>query len=296
VSSDFLGEPTRSVGNSHLRMEYLANGGPRIVRAFVNGSDETLFAEVPGGKTQTPWGVYRFKGGHRLWHSPEGMPRTYVPDDEGQTVEEIDGGVRLIQATEKPTGIAKTIEIRLHSDQPAATVVHELRNDGMWPVELAPWALTQLPLGGVAVLPQTAGAIDAPGLLPNRNLSLWSYNSWTDGRLQLFDDYLLLYGQPKVPPIKVGYMNRVGWIGYLRKGVFFCKRITPQPSLLHSDFGCNTESYCSDEFLEAETLGPMQKLEPGKVVRHVEEWEFYSGIEAPQTIEGIRSMVHKLGL
>ena len=292
--SDFYGLPTRGIENKHLRVEFLAEAGPRIVRLFLAGSDENQLVELPDLKLETPHGDFFMRGGHRLWHAPEAMPRTYIPDNEGLAVEETKAGVLLRQPTEVATGISKSVEIRLQAGRPALTLHHHLANDGLWPVELAPWALTQLPLGGVIVLPQQVGALDADGLLPNRQLVLWPYTRWQDERLQPHDDYVLIQAQEKEFPLKVGYFNRQGWAGYMRGGVFFCKRFEPQADQPHPDWGCNVESYCYDEFVELETLAPLRCLEPGQSATHVETWEFYSGIDAPQTLEGVRTLIKAL--
>src|SRR5918911_500169 len=105
MNGDFYGLPTRSIDNGHVRIEFLAEAGPRIVRLFLAGSDENLFAEVPNAKAETPYGEYFFRGGHRLWHSPEAMPRSYIPDNEGLMVQEIQDGVRLTQPTEIATAL-----------------------------------------------------------------------------------------------------------------------------------------------------------------------------------------------
>jgi hypothetical protein len=293
---DFHGLATHSISNSHLRLEFLTQAGLRIVRLFLAGSDENQLAELPDVKWETPYGDYAVRGGHRLWHAPEAMPRTYAPDDGGLTIEETDGGVRLCQPTEASTGIRKSVEIRLHAGRPALTLQHWLHNDGLWPVETAPWAITQLPLGGVAVLPQRANPANTNGLLPDRHLVLWPYTRWSDPRLHLGDDYLLLYAQAQLPPCKVGYLNHQGWIGYLRGGVFFCKRFEPQTDRVHPDRGCNVELYCNDLFVELETLAPLCRLSPGQSVTHVETWELYAGVDVPQTLDGIHNLVQELGL
>ena len=105
-------------------------------------------------------------------------------------------------------------------------------------------------LGGLAVFPQTQGKLDDAGLLPNRNLVLWPYTQLSDPRLSLNDDYHFITADALTPPVKIGYLNRHGWLGYLVGGVFFVKHIEAQPSLPHPDFGCNTESYCNDRFIE----------------------------------------------
>ena len=296
MRGDFYGLPTRILHSPHLRLEFLAEAGPRIVRLYLQGSDENQLAEVPDLGWETPYGDFFLRGGHRLWHAPESFPRTNVPDNEGLMVQETDQGMRLCQPTEPDTGIRKSIEIHLHPDRPAVTLYHRLHNDGLWPLELAPWAITQTPLGGVAVLPQQVGPLDEPGLQPNRHLVLWPYTRWHDQRLQPHDDYVLFQGQADPNPCKVGYFNRHGWIGYLHGDVFFCKRFEPQPSHPHPDFGCNVEVYGKDRFIELETLAPLQRLAPGQSTTHVERWEFYTGLDTAPTIAGIRALVQALEL
>jgi hypothetical protein len=104
-------------------------------------------------------------GGHRLWHVPEASPRTYIPD-QAETVEKTVDGVRLSAFPEPGTGIAKAIQIRLAPDLPGATIRHEIRNDGLWEIELAAWALTMFRLTGVAVLPESSEEADLSPLAP----------------------------------------------------------------------------------------------------------------------------------
>ena len=191
MGNDFYGLPIRTLDNGAIRLDYLAEAGPRIVRLFAAGSDENLFAELPDLQIETPHGPYFIRGGHRLWHSPEAFPRSYLPDNAGLSITELADGVRLTQPIEEPTGIRKSLEIRLTPDQPIVTITHELKNECIWPVELAPWAITQMRLGGVAILPQQTTALDATGLLPNRHLVLWPYTRWSDPRLQLGDDHAI---------------------------------------------------------------------------------------------------------
>ena len=66
--SDFHGLPTRNVENGHLRVEFLAEAGPRIVRLFLAGSDENQLVELPNLAWETLLGDFCVRGGHRLWH------------------------------------------------------------------------------------------------------------------------------------------------------------------------------------------------------------------------------------
>jgi hypothetical protein len=297
TSGDYHGLPTHILSNPYLRLEFLAQAGPRIVRFSPAGSEENLFAEVPDFKVDTAYGAYSFHGGHRLWHAPEAVPRSYILDDAGLSVEPLPNGARLLQPTEAHTGIGKQIEIHLQPDRAAVVLHHSLKNEGVWPVELAPWALTQMRLGGFGVFPQPRGPLDAAGLLPNRRFAFWPYSRWDDARLHLNDEAVIIQAQPGLPPFKFGYLNPHGWMGYWYHNVFFCKRFSPpQASDQYPDFGCNTETYCNDRFYELESLGPLRRLEPGETVCHTETWEVMSDPAPVSTPEGVITSVRALGL
>ena len=285
MSNNFYGLATRVIENQHLRLEFLADAGPRIVRLFLRGSDANWFAELPHKKVQTPLGDYFFRGGHRLWCAPEKIPQTYQPDNAPIVIQEIAGGVRFTQSAEPLTGIRKQIDIQLDANHAALTLTHCLENLGTQAIELAPWALTMLKLGGVAILPQTIGAVDESGLLPNRNLILWSYTRLGDARLELRDDFMRVHARAELPPCKIGYFNRQGWIAYWRDEILFVKRFAPQTDQPHSDFNCNAEVYCNNEFIELETLAPMRRLNPNEITEHVETWEFHEDIHAIEQIQ-----------
>jgi len=286
MTGDFYGLPTRIISSAHLRLEFLAQAGPRIVRLMLAGSDENLLAEVPDVHWSTPYGEYFVRGGHRLWHAPEAIPRSSIPDNSGLVIEERNGAVRLCQPPEPETHIAKSLEICLHEDRPAVTLRHELQNGGAWPVELAPWAITQLPLGGLAILPQRTEPTDRHGVAPNRHLVLWPYTRWQDPRLRLGDEHIVIEACPNLPAFKVGYMNHHGWISYLRRRVLFIKRFEPHVDQPHADLGCNVEVYCNERFIELETLGPLCRLAPGQSVTHVETWEVHPGVDTPHLHSG----------
>jgi len=296
MAPDFYGLPTRVLDNGYLRLEYLVGAGPRLVRLFLAGSEENFLAEVPHLAWETPFGRYTPYGGHRLCHAPEAMPRSYIPDNEGLLIEELPDGVCLRQPAEVGTGIQKTLEVHLHPEKMALTLHHDLCNEGLWAVELAPWAITQLRLGGVAILPQMVTPLGGERLLPNRHLVLWPYTHWGDRRLHLYDDLLFVEALPIPSPLKVGYLNGRGWIAYLRQGVLFCKRFAPQIEQPHPDLNCNVEVYADEYFIELETVAPLCRLEPGRTVRHTEQWEFYTGLEVSPALEDVREIIALLDL
>jgi hypothetical protein len=279
TTGDFNGLPTRILENKFLRLETLANSG-RIVRLTPSGHPN-LFADLGLDAAPTPYGDFHFLGGHRLWHSPEAMPRTYLPDHDGAAVSEVQGGLRFDHPAEPWTHIAKSVEVRLNPERPQVFVRHELRNDGPWTVELAAWGLTMLRLGGVAIFPQPQGNTDSAGLLANRQLTLWPYTRIQDPRLTLRDDCLLVHALADLPPIKFGYLNPHGWQAYWIDGLLFVKNFETQPGAVYPDGGCNTESYCNHQFIELESLSPLTSLAPGATLLHHETWELYDSLEQP---------------
>lgn len=281
---------TRPLENQFIQLETLP-ASPRILRFCPFGAPN-MFADL--GKlppTPTPYGDFHFRGGHRLWHSPEAMPRTYIPDNDEALVTEILNGLRIDQPAEPWTHIAKSLEIRLNPERPQVILQHELRNDGPWAVELAPWALTMFRQGGVAIFPQPVGNADPAGLLANRQLAVWPYTKVGDPRLVLDDDFILVRATPGLPPVKIGYFNPTGWQGYYLDGVLFIKRFDPLPGATFPDGGCNTESYCNHQFIELESLGPLTKLQPGQTVTHTETWEVYEGLDQPFIPETLKERI-----
>ena len=275
----------RTLKNNFLEIEYLTQA-LRISGLTPKGKTN-LFADLRHkAPIATPYGDFYFRGGHRLWHSPEAMPRTYIPDPP-ITITELPNGIMLETQTEPGTGIRKRIEIQLVPDKPTLTLTHTLINDGMWAVELAPWAITQFRLGGTVILPMPVGNVDATGLLPNRQISLWPYTRLNDPRLSLRDDYII-FKADALPPFKLGYYNPHGWLAYYVDGILFRKTFDAQADLHYPDNNCNAEMYCNDEFVELESLGPLTKLNPGAEIKQMERWDVLDGVASlPEQVQEI---------
>ena len=289
---DFYSLPTRCIENNHLTVEVLVKDGMRVVGLYPAGSDENLLVNLPNAGWETPFGPYHLRGGHRLWHAPEVFPRTYVPDNETSIENLPGGGLRLVQPTESTTGIHKSIKIELDSSHACLTLRHSLRNDNPWAVTCAPWAITQLPLGGVAVLPQAAPVRSQ--YTPNRQLVLWPYSQWEDPRLHFYNDFLIVDAAAQDWAVKVGFYNHAGWMGYLRAGYFFVKRFKFNPDKTYPDRNSNAQVYCRDEFVELESLGPLDAIDPGQEVTHTETWEIHPAAGFAQDIAGIRELVKSI--
>jgi hypothetical protein len=276
--NNYFGYPARHLSTRFFEMDVLETAGPRIVSLSYQGSPN-LFAELPELSNSTPYGVFHFMGGHRLWHSPEAMPRSYIPDNDGLTFTDLPDGFVLDGKTEPGTGMHKRIEVHFHPDQAVLHLTHTLVNEGLWDVELAPWALSMFRLGGTVILPtqNLEGCTD--GLLPNRNLVLWPYTRLQDPRLRIEDDFILLKARPDFPKIKLGAFIPRGWIAYYIDGVLFRKTFDALTDKLYPDYNCNTETYTDSRFVELESLGPLTRLAPGQAVHHTETWELFDSLE-----------------
>lgn len=255
--------------------------GPRIIRFGFAGEDNEFqeFANMVGKTGGDEWRIY---GGHRFWHAPEASPRTYYPDNGPVAVEKQDGFVRVVQPTEPTTGIQKEIDIRFAPDEAHVQLTHRLRNRGMWAVDLAPWALSVMARGGVAILPFPPRGSHAENLQPTSTLTLWAYTGMADPRWTWGTKYVLLRQDPeRAAPQKIGAAVTEGWTGYARNGHLMIKKFSHVPGAAYADLGCSAEIFTNDEFLEVETLGPIASLEPGAAVEHIEDWFLFRDVPVP---------------
>lgn len=271
--------PRYPLHNQYLQIEALTEGGLRLIALRLPDSTQNLLAESPDNHWPTPYGEYYLLGGHRLWVAPEIPEQTYIPETGKIQVEEIGNGLRLTAAIEEPTGLQKSIHIQPDPQHPALDITHIIANRGTSPIEVSAWAITALPLGGTAILPQPIGPSD--GLQPNRHLVLWPYTRIQDRRLKLNDDWITLQAIPSLPACKIGYLNTHGWIAYQRNGVLFVKRFETHANQTYPDRNCNVEVYCNDMLIELETLSPSVCLSAGASTTYTERWEIYQGESLP---------------
>ena len=222
------------------------------------------------------------RGGHRLWHSPEHIARTYVADNDPVTYQRLPDGVKLTPQVEKWVQIQKEMEVSLTGEN-QVTVVHRLVNKNAWPVELAAWGLTVMAPGGLEIVPQPTRDT---GLLHNRVLALWPYSKMTDQRVYWGDRYITVQQNPAMRlPFKFGIDNQDGWAAYLNRGTLFVKRYTHQMGAPYPDCGMSYETYTNDVMLEMETLSPLTLLQPEAVLEHLEVWNLFKNVELPDTNE-----------
>ena len=278
------GLPYASLENEYLRLDYLTTTGPRIVGLYVSGVEGNLLASTPEVHWETPHGEYYLRGGHRLWTAPED-PFYTCPENGLDVIEK--GNAAVLKSPIDASGLQKEIAIRLDGNSVylSQTVVWH----GESPMEFAPWGITQLRPGGMAILP----LMNVDGLQPDRNLVFWPYSQIRDNRLELQDDLVLLHGIASDQPFKVGNHNKHGWIAYALGHALFVKRFSPSVESLYPDMGCNVEAYVKDVCLELETLGASALLKPGQATTFEEAWQVFTG-DYPPTLESARKIKKQL--
>ena len=291
--TDYAGYPCLKLDNGAVSLWLITSAGPRIIGFSLPGGDNVLAVlpdiTLPTADNQ----VFRLRGGHRLWHAPEDQVRSYVPDDKPPQIEEFDCGVRATQPVESITGIEKQICVSLPDERPRAVIEHKLTNRGLWPIELAPWAITQLKPGGLGILPQT---ITDTGLLPNRRLALWPYTDINSPHIHWGNRFIFIDANLGDEALKIGWANPDGWLAYAVDNTLFVKEAPYQADAQYFDYSSSSECYCGAAFIELETLGPRVTLQPGESTTHREVWSLHADVDITADEEVAAQLVTNLGL
>ncbi|GAB4571605.1 MAG: hypothetical protein Kow0077_08720 [Anaerolineae bacterium] len=268
--------------NPYMTLIVTADVGPRIIHCGLRDGPN-LFATFPEMLGQQGGEAWRIYGGHRLWAAPEVKPRTYYPDNAPVQVTQLADGARFTPPPESVNGIAKSIDVHLAPDRPRATVTHRIQNTGVWPIELAPWALSVMDRGGTAIIPHPPRGSHQGNLLPVNTLTCWAYTNMADPRWTWGEQYVLLRQDSTAPnPQKIGMMVTERWAAYAHPGGLFIKTFPAcDPEVAYPDLGCNVETFTNSAMLELETLGPLTVLEPGESVEHEEVWHLFPPVPAP---------------
>ena len=249
--------------------------GPRIIYYGFDGGENIFYEDEKdlinkGGeffdthlKGKGIWHIY---GGHRLWKCPEYLD-TYYPDNAPVEAIEEGDSVIFVSDVEITTGLQKSIKITI-DDNGNAVVEHKFVNKGRDATpKIALWGLSVMDKGAKAYIPMSS---QDTGLLPNRNISLWSYTDVKDERLNILNDAIVLQQKDITQPLKVGTFTG-GAVSVDVKGMKFSIEIN-SPVGEYGDNNCNIETYTNDIMLEIETLSPLKSLAVGEEVVHIEKW------------------------
>jgi hypothetical protein len=244
---------------------YGFTGGANVFRTF----DDQL--AKPGGNE---WKAY---GGHRLWHAPEVVPRTYYPDNEKISYTWNGTILTLNCPPEISNGLGKRITIELSGDGTNVRVNHTLINKNVWGIDLSVWCLSVMAEGGRLVVPQEKYEPHPDCLVPARPLVLWHFTKMNDPRFVWGERYIQMRQDNSIgTKQKFGLCNTKGWAAYCLEDLVFLKRYPYFPGAEYPDMGCNSEFYTEPGFLEIESLSPVERIESGKEINHEEQWSLHA--------------------
>jgi len=294
-----------SISNEDVELIVTTDVGPRILYfGYKNAFNHMkVFEDQAGRQGDDEWMIY---GGHRLWHSPEAKPRTYEMENT-PCLYEINDGITLKNPTNIVSGMEKEIRISMKSKGSKVQIDHKIINRNAWDIEFSLWALTVAAPGGRLVIPQPT---QGPELLPNRNITFWTYTRLNDPRVHWLDRYIFLDQDPRAQytdepanrqfdnvPFKIGLHVPDGWVAYINNNEAFVKYFEMVKGAVYPDFGhCSFEAYTNKDMLEIESLTPLTKTGPGEEINHKEVWELFSNIERPENDDQADDMAAKLGL
>lgn len=270
------------IANDNYEIIAALDIGPRIMH-FAKPDGENIFEDEANlGETLPDGSEWKIYGGHRVWHSPEAFPRSYVSDSIPlEKYEKLSDGIILYQKEEAWTHIQKIMEVRLCDDR--VKVVNRLKNNGAWPIEMAVWSLTIGSRNGREVCPVIQRN---SGLLPNTHYVNWPYSRMDDSRVYWGQKYIVVDNDPgDETAFKFGYPNEYGWIAYFNKGLCYIKKFHHSRSGNYPDRGCSWETYTSYWGVELESLSPLQTVKPGKDISLEDEWFLFDGVQCPERDE-----------
>jgi len=271
------------LSNEQIELIVTGDVGPRIIRFGFIGKENVFkeFTEQMGKTESDEWLSF---GGHRLWHAPEAQPRTYYPDLDPVHIQEIENGLIVTQKPEPTTGLQKQIEIKLAPDKPEAVIKHILINHNLWAIETAPWALSVMSPGGVAILSLPPRGPHPEFMLPTSLLTIWPYTNLNDPRWIFGKRYILLKQAENIStPQKLGIFATDGWAAYANQNTLFVKQVPIQFEGVYPDMGANFEVFTDNTMLEVESLGPYESIPPKGKIDHLEHWTLFKDVPQPET-------------
>lgn len=266
------------VSNGEIELVVTGDVGPRVIRfGFVGG--QNLFKEYPEQLGRSGEEKFQLRGGDRVWKAPEDPIATWAPDNVPVEVKVTATGVVAREPVEPLTRLQKEIEVDMAPSGTQVTVIHRITNKSLFPLEFAPWVLTMMAQGGIAITGFPPRGKHPINLEATNPLVMWAYTNLADPRWKFTKKYMMLRQDPNNSDAqKLGLFNPDTWAGYLLNGELFVKRAAADPAATYTDFGCSFETFTNNEFLEMETLGPMTKVLPEHAVEHAERWALFRGV------------------
>ncbi|WP_446742046.1 hypothetical protein [Silvibacterium acidisoli] len=267
------------VTNGEVELVITGDVGPRIMRFGFAGGQNLLkeFEEQLGKSGETE---FQIRGGNRVWKAPEDEVATYAPDNVPVEITVTPKGLIARAPVEPSTGLQKEMEISFGPTGSKVAVAHRITNKSLFALQFAPWALTMMAPGGLALTGFPPRGHHPENLEASNPLVMWAYTDFSDKRWTLTRKYLALQQDPNnAEAQKIGHFNEKTWGAYLLNGELFLKQTTADASKTYPDFGCSFETFTNNLFLELETLGPLSNVQPGQTVELIEDWSLFRNVK-----------------
>jgi hypothetical protein len=278
--TDFKGwSNSYRISNGEVEAIVTGDIGPRIMHyGFARG--QNFFKEFAGQLGKSGEAAWQPRGGHRLWIAPEDAVKSYAPDNAPIRIDVAGDVLEATGPVEPLTGLEKKMVVKMASAGTAVEVIHQVRNAGGQPCEIAAWAPTMFAQGGVGIHGFPPRGRHPEIVAPTNPLVMWAFTDLADVRWRLSKKYLVLQQDPANPvPQKLGSYNRHTWGAYLLSSELFLKRFEAVAGpAAYPDYGCTFEMFTNADFLELETLGPLTVLAPGQTVTHTEHWSAHYNV------------------
>ena len=276
--------------NGKLEILVTTDIGPRIIYFGAVGGENMFFNDeadecvTKGALYERVYGegtVFHFYGGHRMWLAPQLMMHTSYPDNAPVPYEIIENGVILKPEAQEILGMQPVMKVVMSPDKSEIEVEVTYRNISKGEKSYAVWQISQFDVGGVAIVPFSAPrrrfdpnhVFTDEELLtpfpPRAQISSFMGGFTEDPRFRIDAEYFTLKQDPgETTPIKLGTPNLSGYAMYANKGYVATMEFPYDDTKTYTDRGCSFEIFTANYFLELESLGAYETVQPGETVSH----------------------------
>lgn len=270
-----------------------ADIGPRIVHLSRGdgGNLLKLFENQIGKTGGDEWRMY---GGHRIWHAPEDLMKSYIPDNAAVGVEILADEAICFKVSLTPD-IEKSLTMRVATTGQGFELVNRIKNLSAQTIRTSSWGITTFAPGGVGYMPIPKAPSLSEALCASFQINLWDYTNFSDPAFVWREDWIEFHQERALSKQKVGSFSLNPWLAYRLGNSVVVKTFNfGTQDLVASEFpdlGSNVEVYFDAFMLELEGLSPWKDLNPGESVSHTErlqvleiesEWSHEKVIELVQ--------------
>jgi hypothetical protein len=76
----------------------------------------------------------------------------------------------------------------------------------------------------------------------------------------------------------------------------FHKQIRTQENAVYPDRGTPLQIFLDGDFLELETMGPLENMQPGQTVEHQETWQLFANCPPPRNEQQLIEILQRHNL